>query len=533
VVDALQFLLAIVPIFVVFIGLIVFKKGGTLMGIVGWLLTLAIAVLFFKTSLDIAIYASIAGILASFGISLMVLFTILQVTMMDLTGAIKSITEFIKTIAAEKYEQIMLLNVGLGTFLVSIGATPCAMLPPIMIALGFTPLAAIALPALGYDPLTSFSLLAVPIKSPADAFGFDANLLARNVSYFLPVIATGLSLGMLWVADGWNGVRKGFVASVLAGLTLGLTTILFVHFFPAYFQLTGVMAGLAAIVVLLLYRIVQGKPIFVKKDTVYRKPSLAADGGVVVPAMPLWRALSPWILLVAFCLIISPPDINNWLINLLGNTQKIHVVGDQYINLKLLTQAYMWVLVSTVLSAPLLLRNRAEAVNTLKVWVKRAWSPTLATAVFFAIAYVMFWSAKAVDAGTGKLTAVDATLNMNYVIGIALATYLSAWIFPIVSPFLGLFGGFVSGSETSSNVMFYKILDTATNKLQLDLMSIYAGHAVAGGIASGIAVAKIINAAAVIDKIGMEGEVIRKLAPVIIVLTLLVGILLAAGIMLF
>jgi L-lactate permease len=527
-VQIIDFLLAILPILVVFVGLVFFKKGGTFMGVVGWLLTLAIAVLFFKTSLDIALYASFAGVLASLGISLMVLFTILQVTMMDVTGAIKSITEFIKTIAAEKYEQIMLLNVGMGSFLVSIGATPVTMLPPIMIALGFSPVAAIALPCLGYDPLTSFSLLAVPIKSPSDAFGLNVNLLAQNVTLFLPVIATGLSLGMLWVADGWNGVKKGFIPSIVAGLTMGFASIFFVRFFPEYLNLTGVFSGLLAIVALLLLRIVQGKPIFIKKET--RQKAVAADGGA---RLPLWRALTPWVLLVAFCVIISIPDINKGLYDLLGTTQKIHVVGDQFIDLKLFTQAYVWVLVSTVIAAPFLLRTKADAVKTMKVWAKRAWSPTVAAMVFFAIAYIMFWSAKSVT--DGKLVAVDATMNMNYVIGVAIASYVGALLFPFVSPLMGLFGGFVSGSETSSNVMFYKILETATGKLEMagNLMQVFAAHAVAGGIASGIAVAKIVNAAAVIDQIGMEGDVIRKSAPVIIVLTLLTGIMLAAWIMLF
>lgn len=530
----IAFLLAIVPILVVFAGLVFFKKGGTLMGVVGWILTLLIAVLFFDTSLEIAAYASLAGVLASFSIALMVLFTILQVTMMDVTGAIKSITGFIKTIAAERYEQIMLLNVGLGTFLVAIGATPVTMLPPIMIALGFSPLAAIALPCLGYDPLTSFSLLAVPIKAPADTFGLDVNQMALNVSLFLPVVATGLSMGMLWVADGWAGVKKGFVPSIIAGLTLGFSAIAFVRLFPAYMNLTGVFAGLMAIIALLLLRVARGKPIFVKKAA--SKKQLATDGGTA-PVMPLWRALSPWVLLVLFCIIISVPDVNRALYDALGTTQKIHIAGDQFVDLKLLTQAYVWVLVSTVLSAPLLIRNRAEATKTLKVWMKRAWSPTVAAAVFFAIAYVMFWSAKSVDLTTGKLIAVDMTMNMNYVIGVALATFLGAFLFPFVSPLLGLFGGFVSGSETSSNVMFYKILDAATGKLatansHIDLMKIFAGHAVAGGIASGIAVAKIVNAAAVIDKIGMEGEVIRKSAAVIIVLTLITGLMLAAWTML-
>ncbi|MDO9325336.1 MAG: L-lactate permease, partial [Methanoregula sp.] len=156
---ALQFFLAILPILVIFSGLVFLRLSGTLMGITGWLLTVVIAIFFFQTSPSVALYASWNGVLSSFGISLMVFLTILQVTMMDVTGAITRITAYIRSIAAERYEQIMILNVGFGSFLVSIGATPVTMLPPIMLALGFSPIAAVALPCLGYDPLTSFSLL--------------------------------------------------------------------------------------------------------------------------------------------------------------------------------------------------------------------------------------------------------------------------------------------------------------------------------------------------------------------------------------
>ncbi len=205
----ISFLLAILPILVIFVGLVFLKQSGTLMGFVGWILTVIIAVLFFSTSPRIALLATANGILASFGISLMVLFTILQVTMMDVTGAITSISEYIRLIAAERYEQVMLLNVGLGSFLVSIGATPVTMLPPIMLALGFSPIAAIALPCLGYDPLTSFSLLAVPITLPAQIFNLDLAAFGSQISLFLPVISTGFAFGMLYVADGWSGMRKG------------------------------------------------------------------------------------------------------------------------------------------------------------------------------------------------------------------------------------------------------------------------------------------------------------------------------------
>lgn len=491
------------------------------MAITGWILTMLVAVMFFNTSPEIALYASASGILASFGISLMVLFTILQVTMMDLTGAILSISEYIKSIAAERYEQIMILNVGFGSFLVSIGATPVTMLPPIMVALGFSPVASVALPCLGYDPLTSFSLLAVPITLPAAVFGFNAVIMGSNVALYLPVISTGLSIGMLWVADGMAGVRKGFVPAVLAGLSLGIFAIVFVNILPASaIGLVGVFAGLVTIAVLFLLRAIRVRKAPVGKKTagtvtVVRDPTL----------MPLWKAVLPWSLLVVLVVFISIPQIQAGLYNILGNAQKITVVANKAVDLKLMNQAYFWVVVSTLIAAPFLIRSRAEGITITKLWVKRAWSPTLAAAVFFAIAYVMDWSGQTVINNTLTFISGSYDLNMNAVIGLTLAMAFGI-AFPVISPLLGLFGSFVSGSETSSNVMFYGILQKATQVLNLDFTKVYAAHMVAGGIASGISPAKIINAAAVIDQPGIEGAVIRKSAVVVILLALLTSTLL-------
>jgi lactate permease len=516
---SIQFILAILPMLLIFIGLVLFRKSGTLMSVVGWVLTVIIAVFFFQTSASVALAASWDGVLSSFGISLMVLFSILQVTMMDVTGAISSITAYIKTVAAERYEQIMILNVGFGTFLVSIGATPVTMLPPIMLALGFSPIAAVALPCLGYDPLTSFSLLAVPITLPASVFGLDVRALGITVAWFLPVISTGIALAMLWVADGIAGVKKGFVTALVAGLTLGLCAILFVHILPpAAIGLVGVFSGLVTVVVILLMRKIRGRPLDVADPAAIQAAKEERKG-----KMPLWKAALPWVVLVLFCIVISIPVIKSGLPSILGNIQKIPVMADQIVNLNLLSQAYFWVLISTLVTAPLLIRSKDEVGKITKLWLKRAWSPTLAAMVFFAIAYVMDWSGKSVS--NGALTLAPAALNMNMVIGLVLALIFGV-AFPLFSPMLGLFGSFVAGSETSSNVMFYGIIKKSTDVLNLNFLQVYAAHLVAGGIASGVAVAKIINAAAVVDKLGIEGEVVRKLAPVAIILTLITGVML-------
>lgn len=157
---ALSIILTLLPIIFIVILMTWRKVAADVSGLAGWILMVLIALLFFNTSLEVGMRASLAGIIASFPVSLMVLTSILQITFMEATG-VKRIVVFVKTLPADKAVQIMLINVGAGTLLVSIGATPTSILPPIMLALGYSTFVAIALPALGFDALCTFALLGV------------------------------------------------------------------------------------------------------------------------------------------------------------------------------------------------------------------------------------------------------------------------------------------------------------------------------------------------------------------------------------
>lgn len=107
--------------------------------------------------------ASLAGLVASLPVSLVVATSILQVTLMLETGAIARVVALIKSVApGDRAVQIMLINVGFGTVLTALGAVPVSILPPIMLALGYSSFAAIALPAIGYDALCTYALLGIP-----------------------------------------------------------------------------------------------------------------------------------------------------------------------------------------------------------------------------------------------------------------------------------------------------------------------------------------------------------------------------------
>lgn len=288
--------LTVLPILVV-VFLLAYKEwSADTSGLVGWFLTVAVAIIFFSTSFNVAFKSSLAGIIASFPVSLMVVTSILQINYMESTGALKRIVIFIKTLAnSDKAVQVMIINVGFGTLLSAVGATPVSILPPIMLALGYSTFVAVALPAIGFDSLCTYALLGAPIVVFSDMTGTSLTDAGVVFASYLPIISTLIGFAMLWIIGGFKLMKQGFIPTVISGVVIGLTAIGVNKIGGTV--LTGVFAGMATILVMLVYLKVLGKPIIDK--------SVLTDEEVeYAKSFSMLKALSPWIILIIASFVV-------------------------------------------------------------------------------------------------------------------------------------------------------------------------------------------------------------------------------------
>ncbi|MHA2359802.1 MAG: L-lactate permease, partial [Candidatus Thorarchaeota archaeon] len=199
------------------------------------------------------------------------------------------------------------------------------------------------------------------------------------------------------------------------------------------------------------------------------------------------------------------------------------------INTRFLWNAYTLMLISTLVSMPFLKTDRDVLKRTFTKFKKRAPRPVLAAAIFFAMAEVMNFSGWVVDSGgawlnpTDLINGIDPTNNMIFLL--ASMTAGLGLLYPMLAPFMGLLGGFISGSETSAIAMFTKYHVETSNLIGANSIVVAASSGVGGGLASVLSPAKIQNAAAVIDEIGIEGQVIRYGLVVAVLMTLVTAIL--------
>ncbi len=499
--------LTLLPIVILLCMLIVFRKAADISGVVGLIAISIVAFLFFHTSVQVISRSIAAGFIRSFSVSLIVATSLLQMAYMEKTGALARIIVFVKTLSSEnRAVQIMMINIGFGTLMVSVGATPVSLLPPILLAMGYSTYVAIALPAIGYDSLCTYALLGAPIVvfvDIANSFlgkGNEISLSQAGMVFFmfLPLVSVLIGFCMLWIVGKWQGIKEGWFVCLLTGAVIGVVAY-FTNRYDNLVVLSGVLCGMAVILTMAFYLKITGKKII-------DKSRLGKDELEYEKTYPLWKAVMPWLLLIVIILALNvPKDVFNYLYR----TMKLPILGitadGKPLDTRVLWQAYTWIFVSTVLSIPFLKPTKQQLKDSITLWLKRAPRPVFAAAVFFAIGEVMNMSGY--DMAAGQF-AVPSMVKI-------LADYSALFFqdaYGAIIPFIGLFGGFITGSEASTIAMFGKYSLTTARNLSMPLTGLIivtAGLAFGGGLASVISPAKLQNAAAAIDKMGEENKVIR------------------------
>ncbi len=513
----LPLVLTLLPIIVILCLLLLFRKPADVSGALGWLTIAVIAWGFFQTSPEVILRSTAAGLIRSFSVSLIVATSLLQMALMEKTGALRRIIIFIKTLASgNQAVQIMMINIGFGTLMVAVGATPVSILPPILIAMGYSTTVAIALPAIGYDSLCTYALLGAPIVVFVDIAnnflgqGQEISLHQAGSIFFmfLPLVSTLIGFCMLWIVGRWQAVRRGWLPCLITGAVIGIVSW-FSNHFDNLVVLTGVFCGMAVVLAMAGYLRMTG-------GTLIDRSILTADEQAYARRFPLWKAFTPWMLLVVLILSLNIPQE---MFTLLYRTLKLPITGltadGKPLDTRILWQAYTWILVSTLLALPVLRPTGRQLRETLQLWLKRAPRPVFAAAVFFAIGEVMNMTGYDMAAGSYVAPSMVRVLADWSAQGFQSA-------YGLVVTFIGLFGGFLTGSEASTIAMFAKYTMTTAKNLGLSsdgLLIITAGLAFGGGLASVVSPAKLQNAAAAIDRIGEEGAVIRLAFILALILT--------------
>ena len=130
-----------------------------------------------------------------------------------------------------------------------------------------------------------------------------------------------------------------------------------------------------------------------------------------------------------------------------------------------------------------------------------------------------------VGVGTMVMMALVMTdTGMTVLLGKAIANGTGV-LFPVFSPYIGVLGTFMTGSNTNSNIMFGALQLETANAIGIGTVTVASIQSIGGSLGSAIAPAKVLVGTAIVGLSGREGEVMRQTIPYCLIIVLLTGLL--------
>jgi lactate permease len=504
----MPFLLALIPIALILFLMVGLRWGAARAGGAGYLSALVIALLFFGAGPQLLAFAHVKALLLAVDVLMIIWAAFLLYRVADEAGAILTIGKSLPHLTADRGMQALVIGWVFATFLQGVGGfgVPVAVIAPILVGLGFSPLAAVIIPSIGHGWAVTFGSLGSSFQALMAATGLPAETLAPLSALFLSL--SGLLVGFMvaHAVESWAAVRRLFAPVLLLGIAMGV-----VHYLLAVSRLWNIAAfsgGLAGLVVAFpLSRRFRGEQAD-NGDLNLRALVVALSGYAVLILIIIGVQLAPPVRSFLGQVVISVdfPEVST--------SQAFVTPAGPGRDIPLFRHAGALLAYASVVSYFIYRRaglyQSGAAGRIISGTVRRVMSSSVSIASMVSMAVIM------------EHAGMTDTLARGLALGFSAA-------FPLVAPWIGALGAFMTGSNTNSNVVFGALQLRTAQLLGYSAALILAGQTAGAALASVMAPTKVVVGASTAGMAGREGEVMRKLVAYTGLLVLLISLLTIIG----
>ena len=437
-------------------------------------------------------------------------------------GAFEVIKASIMSITPDHRIQVILIGFCFGSFLegaIGFGG-PVAITAALLVVLGLQPLQAAGLCLVANTAPVAFGAVGIPIIAMCNLVGIDSVPVSAMVGRLLVPFSFVIPFFVIFLMDGFKGLRETFPVVFVASLSFVVTQYLSSNY------LGPELPDIASAVVSILCTTVFLK--FWSPSNVFRfDGETNFDHKHEYSGKEILTAWAPFILLIAFIILWTMPFFKALFAKgaLFEFTQVTLVFNDtigrilspsiiepdqvspvpvlQVINL-VAAQAGTAILCAALLTMLVLRIKPADAMDSFWDTMKEMFVPVITIGLVVAFAFV------------SKNSGISTTL------GLVFANTGEAYAF--FSPLIGWIGVFLTGSDTSSNLLFGMLQQVTANKLGVEETLFLAANSVGGVVGKMISPQSIAVACAAVGLVGREADLFRYTLKYSIAFILLLGV---------
>jgi len=484
---------------------------------IGLISALLVALFVYRMPVPLAAAAALYGMAYGFlPIGWIILNLMFLFRLTEEKGLFQVLQRSLTAVTRDRRLQLVLVAFCFGAFLEGAAGfgTPVAVSTSILVGLGFPPLPAAGLSLIANTAPVPYAGLGTPLVALQTVTGLDLRALTANVAIQMTFFDLLIPFWLVAALCGLGAAFEIWPALLVAGGIFGAAQLLVALLHgPWLVNIVSSLCSLAALAIFLRAW---------KPARVWRFPGDAAqdpaDGGVSGRAA--LRAWAPWLLLSLVLFVWGLPQVKTWLDSF--SLIKIHVpyldglvlrmppvlpapqAQPAVFDLAWLSASGTGILVATLLAGLGMGLRPAELLRAYAAAFTRVRYSLLTILTMMSIGFV------------ARYAGMDGTM------GLAFAR--TGPLYPFFGALLGWLGVAITGSDTSSNVLFGSLQRITAGQLGFDPAVMAAANSSGGVMGKMVNTQSIVVGAAAAGQTGAEGELLRYVFFHSLALVTLVGL---------
>ena len=509
-------LVALVPVVVLLGALASHKIRAHRAAVAGLTMALAIAVFAIGMPAGLALRAAAFG--AAYGLfplGWIILNTLFLYRLAVDSGTFVTVQRSLASLSTDRRIQLVLIAFSFGAFFEGAAGfgTPVAVTAAMLVGLGFSPLDASVFSLIANTAPVAFGALGTPLIALQGVTGLDLRELSATVGRQLPFFSV---IVPFWLIAAYAGMRKMWEvwpALATAGLAFAIPQFLVSNYHgPWLVDIIAAVCSMAALTVLLRFWQPPGAP------PLPPSTHAAESRGAV------WRAWLPWLILSVLVFAWGTPQVKGFLNSI--SAPQIQVVGLH---------------LQVVRTPPVVAKLTPEAAVFSFNWISASGSAICLAA--WLTGFILGIPARQMARSYGQtlikigpsLLTISAMLALGYVtrysgtdaiLGLAFAH--TGFLYPFFGTLLGWLGVALTGSDTSSNVLFGGLQVITAQQVGVSPLLMAAANSSGGVMGKMIDAQSIVVAGTATQTRGQEGTILRRVFWHSLALASLVGLLVFA-----
>lgn len=535
----LSALMAFIPIVVFFLSLVVFKTKGHTAGFLTIVVAAILAVSVFGMPIDKMLYSFLYGALyGMWPIAWIIIAAIFLYKLTLKSGYFDILRESIIAITPDQRIQVILIGFCFGAFLegaIGFGG-PVAITAALLVGLGLRPLYAAGLCMIANTAPVAFGAVGIPIIAMAGAVNIPAIEISAMAGHMLPPLSLFIPFFLIFLMNGFKGVKETWPVALVAGGSFAIVQfITATHLGPELPDIASAVVSIICVAVFL--RFWQPKHIFTFDESIGGKATIEAKKYSTKDIVLAWM---PFVLLIVVIVIWTQGWFKDLFVLAGSKLSDKSIAQESGIMVFSVFNFNFQSLAEIMQVAPVVPVEKGQV--PVKSVFEFSLINTTGTSILLVALITMFMLK--VKVGTAIQTFGEtlnemkfAILTIALVVGfafisnysgmsatLALALAQTGNAFAFFSPIVGWIGVFLTGSDTSSNLLFGTLQQLTARQLGVPEVLFLAANSVGGVVGKMISPQSIAIACAAVGLVGRESELFRYTVKYSIIFVIGIGI---------